>query len=99
MQPEVINPETTPPSPVTTPPQAPISPQPSLAPSQSSATKKGHLNSITKLILFIVILALCSGGAYYWQHKKVNDSNAKVASLQTQLSSLQSQVNKLSKQK
>lgn len=56
------------------------------------APKKGHLNSIVKFILFIVIVALCSGGVYYWQHQKYTTLNTKVSNLNQQVSDLNVQL-------
>jgi len=76
----------------TTPPIVSQSPQPA---------HRGLKNGLTKALVSALVIVLIVGvgyGVYAWQHKKVSDSNSKVASLQTQLTSLQNQVNKLSKQ-
>jgi outer membrane murein-binding lipoprotein Lpp len=63
----------------------------------SSATVK-HAHRFIFGYLTLILLIAAVGGMYSWQHKKVNDSNAKIANLEQKVSSLQSQVNKLSKQ-
>jgi hypothetical protein len=70
------------------------SPEP--APAVAPPVKVKHAHKFIFGYIALILLVAAVGGMYSWQHKKVNDSNAKVASLQTKLSSLQNQVNKLS---
>jgi outer membrane murein-binding lipoprotein Lpp len=73
------------------------SPEPSPPIKPPVRVKHAHKFIFGYIALIVLIAAV--GGVYSWQHKKVNESDAKVASLQSQLNSLQNQVNKLSKQK
>jgi hypothetical protein len=54
--------------------------------------RTGHLNPITKLILFIVIIVVCSGGVYYWQHKQVTNLNQQALTLNSEVKTLQGSV-------
>lgn len=93
-KPTIISPDTKSPEPTaSTSPSSNVS-TPEAAPPVSAK----HAHKFIVSYLFLIILVAALGGVYTWQHKKVTDANAKVASLQTQVTSLLSQVNKLSKQ-
>ena len=81
----------------TTPTQQPIDNPLPHAP-QVSLHQKRHLNSLTKFVLFIIIIVLCSGGIYYWQHKKVNNLDQHISNLNSQVSKLNVLDSKLSAQ-
>jgi cytoskeletal protein RodZ len=68
------------------------------APSVTPPIKVKHAHKFILGYIALILLVAALGGVYSWQHKKVNDSNAKIASLQSQLSSLKSQVSKPSKE-
>jgi outer membrane murein-binding lipoprotein Lpp len=81
-------------------PVQPTSSQPlqTPVPAPGSPVNAKHAHRFIFAYFALIILVAVAGGVYAWQHKKVNDSNTRIASLQSQLSGLQSQVNKLSKQ-
>ena len=93
-QPNGITPDTQ------SPESTPSTSQPSTA-SMPQATPTVNVKHAHKFIIgyvSLIILVAATSGVYSWQHKKLNNANAKIANLQTQLSSSQSQVTKLSKQ-
>jgi cell division protein FtsL len=57
-----------------------------------SVQQKGRLNSLIKFVLFIIIVILCVGGVYYWQHKKVNNLATQLSSSNTHITSLNKQL-------